>query len=318
MDSQQLKPHQTIGCAILTYRAKCHLSSCLQPLLHSPLKPRILVIDSSSNDGTVELARSLGAEVLIIPQEDFNHGTTRELARKSLGTDIICMITQDAYLSDTDTLTTLISPIIENKAKIAYARQIPHKNAFFFEAFPRHYNYPSRSQLRSLQDCDQYGVYTFFCSNSCAAYSNAALDDIGGFSEVLLGEDTVASAKILRQGHKIAYVAEAIVYHSHHYSLWEEFCRSFDTGLARKGYAALIECGASDSKRGVNYLKTMLGQLMQEAPFLIPYAFLNALVKWTGYQIGKISANAPIAFKSTLSSQKFYWKSKALRRKKYK
>lgn len=297
----------TIGCIIPTYKAINHLQHCLTPLVNSPLKPRVLVIDSSSNDGTVELAERLGAETVVIPQSKFNHGTTRELARRMLGTDIICMLTQDAYLSDTNALELLVAPIIENKAKIAYARQVPHRQATFFEAFPRHYNYPAASELRSFDDCLQYGVYTFFCSNSCAAYSNEALDEIGGFEKVLLGEDTVATAKILRKGHKIAYCAEAVAYHSHNYSLSEEFRRSFDTGLARKGFASLIECGSSDTKRGAGYMRAMVAELTRKAPWLLPYAFAHAISKWCGYQIGAMSLNAPTWFKRILSSQRHYW-----------
>lgn len=300
----------SIGCIVLTYQAKHHLLNCLTPLINSPLKPRILVVDSSSNDGTVELAKALGAETLVIPQTEFNHGTTRERARQTLATDIICLLTQDAYLANNHSLTHLVAPLIENKAKISYARQIPHHGATFFEAFPRLYNYPSESQLRGIEDCFKYGVYTFFCSDSCAAYSKTALDDIGGFEEVLLGEDTVATAKILRKGHKIAYVANALVYHSHRYSLWKEFCRSFDTGLARKGYASLIDCGVSDTKRGASYVKALFKEVVKKKPTLLPYAIAHTTAKWMGYLIGQRSTNAPIWFKRALSSQKFYWKSK--------
>jgi rhamnosyltransferase len=300
----------SIGCIVLTYQAKQHLSYCLKPLKDSPLKPRILVVDSSSNDGTVELAISLGAEVLVISQSDFNHGATREMARKFLATDIVCMLTQDAYLYDKHALAQLVAPLIENKAKISYARQIPHKDASFFEAFPRHYNYPAVDQLRSIEDSQKYGVYTFFCSNSCAAYSNAALNDIGGFDEVLLGEDTVAVAKILHRGHKIAYAAKSLVYHSHNYSLWQEFCRSFDTGLARKSYASLIACESNDIKRGASYIQAMVTELIKNKPRLLPYAIAYAMAKWIGYQMGTMSTKAPKWFKSALSSQKFYWKSK--------
>lgn len=299
----------TIGCVIPTYKAKHHLPNCLAPLIDSPLRPRILVVDSSSNDGTVELARALGAETLVIPSAEFNHGATREMARQALSTDIICMLTQDAYLSDKNALSYLVAPLIKNQAKISYARQIPHKGASFFEAFPRHYNYPSISQLRGIGDQHEYGVYTFFCSNSCAAYLNTALDEIGGFDEVLLGEDTVAAAKLLRKGHKIAYSADAIVHHSHNYTLCEEFRRSFDTGLARKGYVSLIACESGDIKRGAGYVRAMMVQLVKTAPWLLPYAILHVLSKWTGYQIGTKSTKAPIWFKKALSSQKFYWNS---------
>jgi rhamnosyltransferase len=297
----------TIGCIIPTYKAKHHLHDCLQPLMRSPLKPRILVIDSSSNDGTIELASSLGAETIVIPQSKFNHGSTREMARQKLGTQLVCLLTQDAYFVDESMLAKLIAPIVDNRAKISYARQIPHKGAAFFESFPRLYNYPETSQLRSIEDCSRYGVYTFFCSNSCAAYDNSALDEIGGFSKVLLGEDTIAAAKILRNGHKIAYCADAIVHHSHNYSIKEEFFRCFDTGLARKSYADIIACGASDAKRGAGYVQAMTKQLLKEAPWLLPYAFLQTLAKWTGYTIGARSVNAPNWFKRSLSSQKYFW-----------
>lgn len=298
----------SIGCIIPTYKAKEHLQNCLLPLINSPLKPRILVVDSSSNDGTVGLAESLGVEVITIPQSSFNHGLTREMARHKLDTDIICLLTQDAYFLNEHMLEKLVAPIIEECAKISYARQIPHQGASFFESFPRLFNYPETSQLRGLEDCCRYGVYTFFCSNSCAAYSNQALNEIGGFPKVLLGEDTIATAKILHNGHKIAYCSEAIVYHSHHYSLKEEFLRSFDTGLARKSYSHLIACGGNDEKRGAAYVTAMIKALLKNAPWLLPYAFLQTFAKWTGYTIGARSLHAPQWFKKALSSQKYFWK----------
>lgn len=299
--------HPTIGCAIVTYRAHHHMPHCLKPLIASPLRPKILVVDSSSDDATVETAQRLGAHTLVIPKSKFNHGTTRELARQHLGTDIVCMLTQDAYMANANSLEKLVAPILDKRASIAYARQLPHKGAGFFESFPREYNYPAESHIRSINDIERYGVFTFFCSNSCAAYSNAAIDEIGGFENVLLGEDTVATAKLLRKGHKIAYAAEALVHHSHRYSLWDEFTRNFDTGIARKGYADLLDCKGGDTKRGMDYMQTMLKRLAKEKPHLIPYAIAHGLFKWTGYQAGKHSANAPIWLKKALSSQKFYW-----------
>lgn len=297
----------TVGCAILTYNANPHLERCLEFVKASPLNPEILIVDSSSIDQTVKIAQQHGVRTVVIPQADFNHGKTREMARKLLATDIICLLTQDAYFANPNSLGNLVTPILKKQASIAYARQIPHHEANFFEAFAREYNYPPQSHIRSLNDIDTYGVFTFFCSNSCAAYSNAALEEIGGFQEVLLGEDTVATAKLLRKGHSIAYVAEALVYHSHGYTLWEEFCRNFDTGLSRKGYAQLLACQSGDSKRGMDYMQTMLRRLAKERPSLIPYAIAHGVFKWTGYQIGKRSAIAPTWFKRALSSQKFYW-----------
>lgn len=300
---------QSIGVAILTLNAKHHLSRCLPPYIHSPLKPRVVVVDSSSTDGTAEEAIRLGAEVLPIPREEFNHGLTRERARRHLNTDVVVMATPDAYATNEETLTHLVSPILEKKASIAYARQLPHDGADFFEAFPREFNYPSAGHIRSIEDIDLYGVYTFFCSDSCAAYSNKALDEIGGFQPVLLGEDTIATAMLLRRNHRIAYVAEAAVKHSHRYTLWQEFCRYFDTGIARKNFEHLLSCNSSDQQRGKAYTFEMLKRLAKEKPLLVPYGLFHTLVKLMGYRIGRASINAPLWLKKRLSSQRYYWNS---------
>lgn len=298
---------KSIGIAIITHNARNHLPYCLPPLIQSELKPRILVVNSSSNDGTVELAKQFGVETLVIPRTEFNHGKTRELARKALKTDIVVMITPDAYAVDPGVIGKLVQPLIEEKASLAYARQIPHKGALIWESFPRGFNYPETSQLRSIEDVSQYGVYTFFFSDSFGAYSNAALDEIGGFTSVLTGEDTVACAKLLLKGHQVAYVAEAVVHHSHHYSLMHEFKRHFDTGLARQDYRELLAHGGGDSKRGQAYVKSLFKHLAQNSPHLIPYAIMQTLAKFAGYYLGKNMTWAPKSLKKMFSSQDFFW-----------
>jgi rhamnosyltransferase len=130
----------SVGVAIVTHNSKEHLPHSLPHVVNSPLKPRVLVVDSSSKDGTVEMAKELGAETLVIPRPQFNHGLTRERARKYLGTDIAVMMTPDAHPTDEGMLTRLIAPLIEGSASAAYARQIPHDGADIFEAFPRYFN----------------------------------------------------------------------------------------------------------------------------------------------------------------------------------
>lgn len=302
---------KTIGVVVLTLNAEKHLARCLNPILQSPLHPRVLVVDSSSTDGTITLAKQLGVEVQVISRKNFNHGKTREWARKQLMTDIVVMLTQDAHATNPEMLEILTRPLVEGKASLAYARQIPHEEAGFFESFPRDFNYPSVSEIRSFADIKSYGSHTFFCSDSCAAYLNSALDEVQGFRHVLLGEDTLAAAELLKKGHKIAYVAEAQVKHSHNYTLKQEFCRYFDTGLMRRTHENLLKCQEGDQKRGGDFARSMIKRLVQENPLLIPYACLHLLTKWLGYQLGKKSHRAPCWWKRTFSSQKYYWEKNA-------
>jgi len=298
----------SVGVVFVTHCAKRHLPKCLPPILKSPLSPKVLVMNSSSHDGTVECARELGADTFVIPRKEFNHGASREKARQRLGgCDIVVMMTPDAYAVHCDMLTHLVSPIASGEASLSYARQIPHDEAGIFEKIPREFNYPPESHVRSFADREAYGVYTIFCSNSCAAYLNSALDEVGGFAPALIGEDTFTAAKLLRKGHKIAYAADAVVKHSHTYGLRQEFQRHFDTALARSWNRELFEDLAADEERGREFFMYLLKRLAQRSPHLIPYGLIQTGVKYLGYRLGKISGPAPLWVKKLCSSQDFYW-----------
>lgn len=278
----------------------------------SQLRPKLLVVNSSSNDGTVELAKQMGADVLVVPRHRFNHGTTREIARRVLGTDIVVMVTPDATALDTDLLAKLVRPIVDARASAAYARQIPRDAAGFFEAFPRHFNYPNASRLRSLADLPALGPQTFFCSNVCAAWSNAALDSIGGFAPTLSLEDTIAAAKLLRAGHRIAYCADAVVEHSHEYSLAQEFRRHFDTGYVRSEHRQILLSHGGDERRGAGYASAMLMQLLRRRAHAIPYAVAHLAGKYLGYRLGFHGHRLPLWLKRRVSAQDFYWQDAAV------
>jgi rhamnosyltransferase len=269
------------------------------------------VVNSSSGDGTVELAHEMGADVLVVPRNEFNHGTTRELARKTLGTDIVVMMTPDARPRDSDLLAKLVRPILQGAASVAYARQVPHEGAGYFEAFPRGFNYPEKNESWSSEDVKDMGPRAFFCSNVCAAWSNVALDEIGGFSPTLSLEDTIAAAKLLSAGHRIAYCADAVVAHSHRYTLAQEFRRHFDTGYVRARHRDLLFAAGGDERRGAAYGTAMMNQLLREQPWLMPYGMAHLMAKYAGYRAGFHGHRLPRSVKRRLSGQDYYWQEPA-------
>jgi glycosyltransferase involved in cell wall biosynthesis len=56
----------------------------------------LLVIDSGSRDGSAEITRAAGAEVLEIPPGEFGHGRTRTLGAERTRGRLIAFLTQDA------------------------------------------------------------------------------------------------------------------------------------------------------------------------------------------------------------------------------
>ncbi len=301
--------NDSIHLVIPTLNAQSHFSVSLSIAKIIARFPT-LIIDSSSTDDTVKMAKNMGAEVMIISQAEFNHGAIRELARKQINSEIVVFLTQDAIPLSANLIDTLISPLLnDDSIAVSYGRQIPHDGADIFEAFPREYNYGSEAQVRSMDDVAQYGVYTFFCSNSCAAWRQSALDEIGGFKAVLTNEDYLAVADQLQKGYRIAYVPDAIVKHSHRYTLWQEFQRYFDTGYVRAQFPSIQKLVGQAEARGKGFVTALLKRLWTNEPFKIPYAIMQSLVKWLGYRIWFYGLRLPLWLKKRLSQQTYYWES---------
>lgn len=303
----------SIGVAILTFNGMKHLPNCLTAVLNSRSLVKVLVIDSSSTDGTIEYIKKMNIELLQIPQSEFNHGLTREKARKYLNTDVVVMLTQDAYLVDETSIENLIEPIILKKCAVTYGRQLPHDGAKFYESFPRYFNYPivkDNLQVRTISDISKYGTKLFFCSDSFSAYNNEKLDEIGGFPETLTHEDYLVSFKLLQNGHAIGYVSNAGVKHSHNYSLMEEFKRHFDAGYVRGRFRELENVTGRTEKAGVYFAAEFIkATKRQKGIIYLPYSFSILIVKYLGFKLGYFGVNLPIFFKKKLSSHSFYWES---------
>ncbi len=309
MVSTETVMNMTVGVIVLTLNAEYDLRQCLPHLIQSPLVLKCLVVDSSSRDGTVRVAEEMGAEVVVISRRDFNHGATREWARQLLGTDIVVMVTQDAYATGPEIVDLLVRPILDGHADVTYARQLPKLGAGVFESFPRQFNYPNKSGVRTLNDAKRLGAFTFFCSDSFSAYKQSTMDSVGGFPTVLTNEDYFAVARILEAGGSIAYVSEATVFHSHRYTLMQEFKRYFDTGYVRGERRWVQELVGSAEGHGASMVKAMLKKIAFTQIWLVPYALVQVAVKWLGYRIGFHSVRAPLWWKEALSGQPYYWRS---------
>ena len=297
-----------VGVVIPTYNAGRQLIACLRPVLASPLNARILVVDSSSKDGTAQLAMEMGVEVISIPQHEFNHGATREMARHRVDGEIVVMLTQDSVLTSPDSLRQIVAAFDDPAVVAAYGRQLPRADAKPIGAHARMFNYPELTRIKARSDAGELGIKTPFISNSFAAYRQNALDAVGGFpGHLIVGEDTFAAARLLLAGGKIAYVAEATVFHSHHHSVLQEFRRYFDIGVFFQREHWIKEAFGRAESEGRRFVLSEFRYLLTNAPYLIPSAMLRTVTKYLAYRLGAAEASLPLWLKSFLSTHKAYW-----------
>lgn len=271
---------------------------------------QVLIVDSGSTDDSVQKAADAGFRVMQINQFDFNHGSTRQSAiNDSSDFDLVVFLTQDAILSGVDSLNKILEPFRDEDVAAVCGRQLPRKMAGAIEAHARLYNYSAKSFIRSINDVSEFGLKAAFISNSFAAYRVSMLNEVGGFpNDVIFGEDMYVAAKLLMSGYKIAYEADACVYHSHNYSLFQEFSRYFDMGIFHaKEPWIMQEFGTAESE-GLKFVISEIKYLSRHAFWRIPEGMLRTLFRYTGFRLGMMEKMLPLWLKRVLVMNKGYYK----------
>jgi rhamnosyltransferase len=273
---------------------------------------RKLVIDSESSDASTSLYRAAGFEVVRIAARDFDHGGTRNFALRRCDTDILVYLTQDAIPVAADAIERLCAPLTTNSAVgLVYGRQLPRTNAGAIERHARLFSYPSTSQVITADRIDALGIRASYNSNSFAAYRRSALEQIGGFPEkIIMGEDQVAAASLLLANWSIVYAGDAVVDHSHGYSLMEEFRRYFDNGVYRRQYKvafARFEAASGAQREGRRFVGSEMHYLLRHAPLRLPEAAIRTAVKLVAYRLGHHEALLPRGLKRRLAMNQSYF-----------
>ena len=282
----------------------------LLPILLEQLEcDEIIIIDSESSDASSQLLSAYPITYIPIAASDFDHGETRDKAMRLAKNEIVVFLTQDALPARVDTLKQLVSSFDDPLVAMAYARQLPRPEAKPIEAHARLFNYPDKSQTKRFEERDVLGIKTVFCSNSCAAYRKTAYEAAGGFpTKLILSEDTFIAGKILMSGYAIHYNANACVYHSHEYTVIEEFKRYFDIGVFHVNESWIrAQFGAAEGE-GARFVSSELSYVGSNAPYLIPQLFIRNGMKLLGYRVGMNYKKLPLWLVQKLSMHKHYWK----------
>ncbi len=165
-------------------------------------------------------------------KEDFSHSLTREKAIKEYcKSNIVVMISQDIKLTNEEVFYNLVKSIDEGKTVYNFAKQICMNKSI--EKYIRAKNYPSESYIVTNNDVDKMKFMAYFASDACSAYNRDIFIKVGGYGgyNIMMSEDALYSKIILDAGYKKKYCADAVVEHSHKYTLKQLYKRYYDTGI---------------------------------------------------------------------------------------
>ena len=193
--------------------------------LESEAPDEVLVIDSGSQDASVEIARRFGVTVLEIPPEEFGHGRTRNFGAERTSGDLICFLTQDATPLRGWLTSYREAFALAPRVGAAYGPHVPRADASPMIARELEEFFASFS-LGGGPVVQQQGDPTFL-SNVNACYSRACWEQLG-FRNVAYAEDQAFGADLLDAGWSKVYHPGASVLHSHDYGFVDFMRRYFD------------------------------------------------------------------------------------------
>ncbi len=198
-----------VSVVIRTYNEQKYLTDLLKGILDQDLgghELEIVLVDSGSTDRTLEIAGSFGARIVHIKKSDFTFGRSLNVGCEAATGQALVFVSGHCIPTNTHWIANLVAPFERGVASLSYGKQVGWGTSKFSECqlFKKYYPEVSR-----LQDKD------FFCNNANSALLKSAWE-LFPFDEELTGlEDMDLGLRLIRHGHKIAYVADAPVYHIH-------------------------------------------------------------------------------------------------------
>jgi rhamnosyltransferase len=206
----------------------------------------IVAVDSGSIDGTAELLRSHADRLIAIREEEFNHGTTRNLGVEACRAPLVVLLVQDAEPVSADWLARLTAPLwADDPARHAaggsrplagtYARQIPRSDASALvrayllrysaaDSTPRRQTIADQAAFDALSPVERLSACTF--DNVCSCIRREVWEQ-HPFRPIPIAEDLAWAKDVMLAGFDLAYVPAAAVVHSHERPARYEFQRSY-------------------------------------------------------------------------------------------
>ena len=236
-------PSKFITVFIPTFNGRKYLAESIEATLSQELPMEyaleLLVIDSGSNDGTLEVLEKYQSKLQLIkiPNSNFGHGKTRSFAAQKAKGEYILFLTQDATPSSTRWLINLIEPFfISEKIGCVFGRQKPRPDSA--ATIKREVSSVFGSicaddsvlihRYNSLVDFLPTNPLNTFFSDVNSAVRRELLVGPVPFRDVNYAEDQALAEDMQNKGYLKAYAPLAEVWHSNEYTVKQYYNRKFD------------------------------------------------------------------------------------------
>lgn len=236
---------------IPTYNGEKYLKTILKMLFSQEVgfDYEVLVIDSGSSDSTLDIVRSYQAKhgnlrLHQIPNHEYGHGRTRNLAAEMAKGEIVAYLSHDAVPATKHWLSEIVRPFdLRSDVMGVVGRQSPRPKCVpllkyeirsVFRSQGSQFGVTLYQQAPHRISRDIYDAVTFYSDVNSATRRDFLINKIA-YRDVPYAEDYIFGQDIIDAGYIKAYAGMANVSHSNDLQLSEYKHRIFDemVGLRR-------------------------------------------------------------------------------------
>ena len=216
-----------ISIIIRTYNEEKHIGKLLAEVSQQRDvgELEIVIVDSGSQDETIEIVRNFDTQIVTISPEDFSFGySLNKGIDKAIG-EICVIVSAHCHPSDDLWLKSLIAPFSNNQVMMTYGNQRGAEETKFSE---------QRLFGKLFGEETILDDQVPFANNANSAIRRSFWQNYR-FNEAVTGFEDLDWAKHVRhEGFKISYIAEALVYHVHDETWAQIYNRYFREAYAYK------------------------------------------------------------------------------------
>ena len=221
---------------VLTKNEERNIGACLEAVYsQKDVGPfEVVVVDSSSTDATLEIARRYSVRIEQIPAAAFHHARTRNFAATLARGEFLVYLAADAFPATTDWLSMLLSNFSDPAVAAVYGRHLPKAGSTLERQDALDAVYGGERFVKDLSNGEGLGYRCYHFSTVNAAIRKSVWQVMPFPEDIKVFEDLGIAKRILDGGRQIVYEPRAAVFHSHNHTTMGLFKRYFDGGVIWK------------------------------------------------------------------------------------
>jgi glycosyltransferase involved in cell wall biosynthesis len=214
----------SISIIIPTKNAGPEFRDTLAAIRRQAHESEIVVVDSGSSDGTLDIALQFRARTISIPPESFNHGETRNFGIRHSTGRFCVMLVQDAIPVGETWLEELISPFSDARVVGVTGAQVPRPDSDPVGRWQVQYRKRFLGEEMRVQELENWDHFTSLSfqerlrlvsfDNVCSALRREFWEK-NPFQRLPFAEDLDWGVRAIAAGRRIVYNPSTCVIHSH-------------------------------------------------------------------------------------------------------